>query len=166
MLATIKDLLELTAADLMSREVVTVPEQMSLRCAAHLLLSAGISGVPVVDEEGRCTGALSATDFVRWVDNPEHPPCPPSSADEFLPEWQVEDLEEVPTDAVRSYMTADPVTAAPETSIGTLARQMMDAHVHRVLIVQDGRPVGVVSSTDILAALARADAEHNLYGRP
>jgi CBS-domain-containing membrane protein len=56
-------------------------------------------------------------------------------------------------------MTADPVTATPETPVGALARRMLDAHVHRLIIVDTaGRPVGIVSSTDVLAAVAREAA--------
>jgi CBS domain-containing protein len=37
---------------------------------------------------------------------------------------------------------------------------MRDAHIHRVIVVDDrGRPVGVVTSTDILAAVARTDED-------
>lgn len=38
-----------------------------------------------------------------------------------------------------------------------LARMMTDAHLHRLVVVDaQGRPVGIVSSTDVLAALASA----------
>ncbi len=57
---------------------------------------------------------------------------------------------------VGRYMTADPVTAAPETPLPDLARMMVDADVHRVIIVDaEGRPVGVVTSHDVVAAVAR-----------
>ena len=66
------------------------------------------------------------------------------------------DPEGLPPDPVSGYMTADPVTATPDTPVGTLARRMLDAHVHRVIIVGPaGRPVGIASSTDVLAAVAR-----------
>ena len=52
-------------------------------------------------------------------------------------------------------MTADPVTALPTTQVRELARMMIDAHIHRIIIVdEEKRPVGVVSTTDVLAALA------------
>ena len=55
-------------------------------------------------------------------------------------------------------MTADPVTVSPHTPIGKLARLMLDAHIHRVVVVDEQRrPIGIVSSTDILAAVAYAD---------
>jgi CBS domain-containing protein len=71
-------------------------------------------------------------------------------------DWQVVGVEELPSDEVRWFMTADPVTAGPATPIRTLARMMVDAHVHRVIVVDaDRKPVGVVASTDVLAVLAQ-----------
>jgi predicted transcriptional regulator len=73
-------------------------------------------------------------------------------------DWQVVLTDEVPGGEVRDYMTADVVTVAPDTSIGTMARMMLDAHIHRLIVVEgERRPVGVVSSTDILAAVAHMD---------
>jgi CBS domain-containing protein len=77
-----------------------------------------------------------------------------------LVDWQIVDVEKLPTDEVRRFMTPDPVTAQPATSIRVLARMMIDAHIHRVIVTdQEGRPVGVVSSTDVLAALAHANGK-------
>lgn len=72
-----------------------------------------------------------------------------------LVDWQEVEVEKLPTDEVRQFMTANPVSVAPDTPIRTLARMMIDAHIHRVIIVdEDHRPIGVVSSTNLLAALA------------
>lgn len=66
----------------------------------------------------------------------------------------------MPEDEVGRYMTTEVVTTRPEAPIGEIARWMADAHIHRVIIVdREGRPVGVVSSTDILAALAASAAK-------
>lgn len=62
-----KCLHSLTAADLMSRNLVLVPQDMSLQGAARLLSRAQVSGAPVVNENGRCVGVLSTTDFLHWV---------------------------------------------------------------------------------------------------
>jgi predicted transcriptional regulator len=72
-------------------------------------------------------------------------------------DWQLVTVEELPTDVVCRYMTKDPVTANIATSLRHLARRMIDAHIHRIVVVdQQQRPVGVVSSTDIMAAVAYA----------
>jgi CBS domain-containing protein len=75
-----------------------------------------------------------------------------------LADWQMVELEKLPSDAVFQHMTADPVVVPPDTPIRTMARQMIDAHIHRVIVVDEQqRPLGIVSSTDILAAVAYAE---------
>src|SRR5436190_21926771 len=59
-----KPFARLTAADLMSRDVTTVPCHLSLRQAAHLLAQARVTGAPVIDALGACVGVISATDFI------------------------------------------------------------------------------------------------------
>jgi CBS domain-containing protein len=153
-----KPFLNLTAADLMSREVKTIPQTMSLRAAAHLLYREQISGVPVVDAEGRCVGVLSATDLVRWAGTSGRPDRTRCSAPvEVCLDWQMTGLAFVPEEEVSRHMTADPVTAAPDTPVAELARMMMEAHIHRILVADaEGHPVGIVTSTDVLAAVAFA----------
>jgi len=57
-------------------------------------------------------------------------------------------------------MSRDVVTAAAATPIADVARMMLDAHIHRVFVVDaQRRPVGIVSSTDIIAAVAYADMD-------
>src|SRR5262245_43987876 len=140
----------------MSRDVVRIPQHMSLRAAALLLSRARVSGAPVVDGEGRCVGVLSTTDFMTWSARG----CPAVGSHGGEPcvcDWEVGRFTTLPAEGVRSYMTADPVTAPPETPVPRLARMMIDAHIHRVIVVDERQqPVGVVSSTDLVAAVAYA----------
>ena len=72
-------------------------------------------------------------------------------------DWQVVNVEQLPTEKVGQFMTPDPVTVAVDTPLAELAQRMVDAHVHRVVVVDRlYRPVGLVSSTDVLAGIARA----------
>jgi CBS domain-containing protein len=158
MIPTSKRLFSLTAADLMSGSVVVVPEEMSLRGAAHRLIQAGVSGAPVVNREGRCVGVLSATDFVHWMDREHQSPAACAASPAFCASWQIIEPDALPDNAVRDYMTRDPITVATAATIGELAIKMIDVHIHRVIVVDHGgKPIGIVSSTDILAAVARAD---------
>jgi CBS-domain-containing membrane protein len=160
MLATPKAFFTLTAEDLMSRPVVTIPQQMSLRAAARLLAEERITGAPVVDEAGRCVGVLSASDFVKWAqDGGSENEVRCTTAQCFCSEWQVVDLTFLPPDEVRWHMTADPVMVSLETPITALAQMMVDAHIHRLIVVDvERRPIGIVSGTDIVAAVAGADS--------
>jgi CBS domain-containing protein len=202
-----QDLLNLTASDVMSRNLVLLPEWLPMAEAARLLVEHQVGGAPVVDKQGKCVGVLSATDFLFLAEKrndagkpalPAQPvtcsfqtkrklpsgreitlcdlplgACPIQmiqTTDEgekllicrqphtVLSDWQVVKLEKLPHDEVRHFMTADPVTAAPTTPIRELARNMIDAHIHRVVIVDgESKPVGIVSSTDLLAAMAYAE---------
>jgi len=143
---TRKSLKALTAADVMSREVVTVSEGTLLSVAAQVLSRAQISGAPVVNKEGRCIGVLSAADFFQRVVR--------------------DNLATFPQDKVEAWMTADPVMVTAITPVRDLARMMLDAHIHRVVVIDEQRrPVGVISSTDLLAAVAYAANEKESDGR-
>jgi len=55
-------------------------------------------------------------------------------------------------------MTPDPITVEEDTPIESAAQRMVEAGIHRLIVVDEGgRPVGIVSSTDILAVVAYHD---------
>jgi CBS domain-containing protein len=205
MLVLQKSLTDLVAADLMTRELVKLTEDMPLRYAARLLLDNHVTGAPVVDKESRCIGVLSTTDFAlvkcpddistgppalpqtcrflkkgrsptgdavvlctlpagvcpiqsRWWDRSGNEMLMCTQPHAVMGDWQVVETEQLPTSSVAGWMTPDPVTVAAQTTLCTLARKLIDAHVHRLVVVDiDGKPIGIVSSTDILAAVAYAD---------
>lgn len=65
------------------------------------------------------------------------------------PEWNV--LEE---HQVAEVMTRSLHTIAADESVQRAARDMLDARVHRLLVVDDDRLVGVISTTDVMEAVA------------
>ena len=55
-------------------------------------------------------------------------------------------------------MMADPVTVLPGASIRILARMIRNSHLHRVIVVdREHRPLGIVTASDIMDALADAE---------
>lgn len=152
-MVTYKTLFELTAENLMSSDVVCIPATTSLRAAARLLVEAGVSGAPVVDEEGRCLGVLSKTDLARFLASRN--PAPPREGEEFTADWQMGDVDALPGDEVSRYLTRGALSAGMRTPISELAALMSDARVHRVLITDPrGKVLGIVSSLDVLRAVA------------
>jgi len=126
-----------------------------------LLDRAGVTGAPVVDGDGLCIGVLSATDFMHWVDKD----CKPNgrrtgAAVSMCSAWQIVEGAAHASICVEDYMTKDPVLVPPSTRIGELARMMMDAHIHRLIVIDtpSQHPIGIVSSMDILAVLVRLEA--------
>jgi CBS domain-containing protein len=155
---TNKPLLNLTARELMSTDVESIPQWISLPVAARMLARAHISGAPVVDGDGHCLGVISTTDFMTWAESGECRVKPESDDRSAHSAWEMLE-EDLPVNLVRRHMTANPVTVKPEMPIGELVQKMVDAHIHRVIVVdEENKPLGIITSTDILAAVANAAA--------
>lgn len=76
----------------------------------------------------------------------------------MLADWQCVRTESLPAESVRHYMTTGAVTADAGTAAVELAKKMGRFCIKRVIIVDEQeRPVGVVSSSDLIAAIARND---------
>jgi len=148
----------LTAADLMTAPVMVIHQETSLKEAAHMLSGCHISGAPVVDQEGRCLGVLSSSDFVTWAEEPGEASAMEKKVTCFIAPWgEMIDIEESADQEISRFMTPQPITVSPKIYIGDLAQKMVDAHIHRVLVVEgQWSPCGIVTSTDILAAVAKA----------
>jgi len=74
---------------------------------------------------------------------------------EMFVDWQVMEVESLPVGTVGQFMTRDVVSVKRSTPVCEIARMMIDAHIHRVVVMEnDEYPVGIVTSTDILGAVA------------
>lgn len=155
-----RSLMTLRAADIMSRDIVMIPREMSLQGAARMLSRARVTGAPIIDGQGRCIGVLSTTDFMHSVEahRPHANSDRPSDSVAHCA-WQIPEGNLNSCLSVADFMTNDPVLVGPMTTIAELARIMMDAHIHRIIVADmtTRRPLGIVSSMDILAAVARKD---------
>ncbi|HEX2552567.1 MAG TPA: CBS domain-containing protein [Microvirga sp.] len=149
---------ELTAADVMVAQVVTVAPDATLQEAARVLLEHRISGLPVVDEAGRLVGVISEGDLLRRTE----------IGTERRRSWWLEMMvsQAVKTEEfVRSHatrvadlMTADVVAAAEETPLHEIASLLERHGIKRVPILREGRLVGLVSRANLLQAFAAAAA--------
>jgi len=158
--ATFRRLFDLCARDLMSQSVLCISQETSVRAAAHQLAQANVTGAPVLDQRGRCVGVFSQTDIVRFLDGVQAQLLgQPGSEQDYFADWQVFDLDALPGESVSGCMTRQVVTALPDATVGDLSRMMHDARIHRIVIVDDNdHVVGIVSSMDILAAVAAESA--------
>jgi CBS domain-containing protein len=118
------------ARDIMTVEVLTVPPEMPLTQLATLLDDHDISGAPVTDRDGRVVGVVSATDLVRRARLPN------------------------PAGTVADIMTRGTVSVRPATTVPDLARFLVRSRLHRALVMEEGRLLGIVTAHDALAAMA------------
>ncbi|MDN3520122.1 CBS domain-containing protein [Halomonas ramblicola] len=144
------------AADIMTRNVITVTPDSEVREIASLLLEHGISAVPVVDEAGKILGIVSEGDLIRRVED-----------DKRSKSWWLKLFEAGnPAEYVRSHgrraheiMTRDPITVGEDRPVHEIARLLEKHHIKRVPVVEAGKLVGIVSRSNLLRGFSVAAPE-------
>ncbi len=148
-------------ADVMTRQVVSVPPETPIEAVVWLLLRRGFGGAPVVDEERGLVGIITATDLLRAQTMADEPTdWGPTTIDghEVLmdaPEVSVRTLSGL---NAQDVMTPVVHTLPESAPIAVAAALMVDGRVHRIPIVSGEDPtvvVGMVSSIDLMRWLAR-----------
>lgn len=152
---------ERKAADIMTPEPVCAEPSTRLRELARLFEEHEISGMPVVNQEGRVVGVVSKTDLIRrCVEGTAE--IPPAYLFEILCEQGEDEPGGVmpePLVCVQDIMTEDPLTVARDVSVGTIARLMYENRIHRVIVVdKENFPVGIITSMDLLGAFPGGSA--------
>lgn len=107
--------------------------------AVALLADNHVSGLPVVDADGRLVGVLSNSDILQAL--AEH-------TDPVERERVFEQTE------VRELMTPRPQTITPDANLRDAAQRMLYLEVHRLFVEQNGKLAGVVSTTDLVRTMA------------
>lgn len=126
----------LTARDLMTTSLVTFRPEQSIIEATEMLIKHGVSGGPVLDEEGALIGILSELDCLRML-----------ASDEFYQEEQEEGA------LVGQFMTSGGKTVPPDLGIYAISHYFLTMSIRRLPVVEGDRLVGQVSRRDVLRGM-------------
>jgi len=126
-------------ADLMQTNVITATAETPISEIIRALADGHVSSVPVVDGHRRVLGVVSTSDLI--VAEAE---AGDAEARTVLTERGV----------AGDLMTTNAVTIAPDASAREAARLMLYAEVHRLFVVENDKLVGVISTTDLVRAVA------------
>ena len=147
------------AKDVMTEDVICLDSKSSIFDAAELLIGAGVSAVPVVDDKGAIVGIVSEADIMR---RPEIGTAPRKSWLSYLIDSNAasaREFVEIHSRRVSEVMTRKVVTASEGTKLGDLAELMERHDVKRIPIVHQGALVGIVSRADLLQALLSRETD-------
>jgi len=141
----------LTVAGTMTREVFAVAPETTLGAVAGLFAKRHISGAPVVDEAGRPLGVVTLSDLL--FPNPNRPPENEKAFFYRITHHGVEPLA-MRDGTVADVMSHFILSIGPESPLREAIRLMAADRVHRLLVIDGGNLVGIISSMDVLRALS------------
>ena len=146
------DPLSVPLSAIMTKDTVAVRGTDTVRDATKVLLDRRVSGVPVEDDLGTVVGVFSLTDAVRTMTQ-NHDPRAASFYDASALLHVIHRPME-PHDASVASVMCERLVALPSTAtVRDAARLMARELVHRVLVVDDGKLIGVVTSLDVCGTL-------------
>ena len=148
-----------TARDVMTERVLAVRADWPVEQLAEFLVSHGISGAPVVNEDDELVGVVSLTDVARN----DSTAVDPRAADRhayYLHVLEVESSIDIddpgslvidePRVRVEEIMTPILIQVPGDTPVQEVARTMIENRVHRLFVTEDDRVVGVITALDMM----------------
>ena len=144
-------------SEIMSSPVTTVNTDCTLEEAARVMLDNNIGGLPVLDGEGKLAGIITESDFSAK----EHAiPFSRVYAPQLFGKWMSKEGVEKAYGEARS-VTVDKIMSSPvitldkDKNVADAVRAMLEKRVHRIVIAEDGVPVGILSRRDLLKLVVK-----------
>ena len=153
----------LTAATIMQRDMITATPDDTLRDALALMTENHVTGLPVMDNNSRCIGLITASDILNYEQEHAADSDTNRTAQFFDPETQqwvsvpvsAFGLEEFAEVRVSEVMSRDLIWVDRETSLKDVAQRMLDERVHRVLVMDTKSNLfGIISAYDFVRVIA------------
>lgn len=165
--------MDLLVKQIMQRNVRTVSPNVTLPELEKAFVQEAISGFPVVDQ-GELVGIVSRSDIVRQLVLEHH--VAERTSDFYFDQEGFHEVPAVTFDQiadrvgerieqlqVKDVMSRRLVKISPNASLKMVAQTLTDHRLHRVLVTEDNRLLGIVSSLDLVELIAngRVRADNN-----
>jgi CBS domain-containing protein len=147
------------AKDVMTSPVVTIEPDVDVLQAVRIMLQRRVSGLPVVEKDGRLVGIVTEGDFLRRAETGTQRRRPRWL--EFLvgPGRLAQDYARAHARKVADVMTAEPITVDESTALDDVVKLMEKRQIKRIPVVRGSNVVGIVSRANLLHALASVARE-------
>lgn len=146
----------LTAGEVMTRDVVTVKKETTIRELAGIFTTRRISSAPVVDDKGELIGIVTETDLVEQ-DKSLHIPTVISLFD-----WVIylesgkkfeKELNKMTGQTVGDIYSPEVETVTPATPISEVADLMSTRKIHALPVVEGKKVVGIIARIDMIRTM-------------
>jgi len=146
----------LTASDIMTKEVITVQEDMTIEALGRIFIEKRISGAPVLDNKEKIVGVVTENDLVR-KNSRLHIPTVVRIFDAFVPLGSTDRVEEeirrISASKVSEICSRTLVTVAPDATLQDVSSLMFEKGVHLIPVLDAGRIVGIIGKIDIVRGM-------------
>ena len=138
----------------MSTDVAVATPGTSLRDVLELLTARGVSGLPVVDANGRVVGVISQADILATTASR---PTTNEIAHLLMPD--AGSKRSVVTRTAGEAMSSPAQVIDESCPVTEAAARMLDHGIKRLPVVRAGKLVGIVTRSDLLRGFTRSDEE-------
>ena len=145
----------MNVAALMSTNLVSVLPSTTLADAVRIMLAHNVSGLPVLESDGRLVGMITEGDLLRRTELESEGKQPSWLKAFLMPSSVAADYIATHGRHVSEVMTSHPISVSPVTDLAAVSQLMLHKHVKRLPVLEAGRLVGIISRSDVLRALAR-----------
>ena len=148
----------ITAKDIMSKDVITVTEDTSIKTLADLFIKHKVNGFPVLDNNGQLVGIVTEKNLIEQNKN-LHIPTVIALFDAviYLESGKKfeEEVKRFNATQVKDIYTSKVATVSPDTSIDEIASLMAEKGIHSLPVVDGNKTVGIIGKLDIIKGLAQ-----------
>ena len=142
------------AQDVMSRPVFSITPTDSVTSAIRMMLQNQVSGLPVIDAEGRLVGMITEGDLLRRAETGTEKQRPRWITFLLGPGRLADEYVHTHGRKISEIMTPDPLTVSIDTPLEVVVSLMEKRRIKRVPVMRDGKVVGIISRANLLHALA------------
>lgn len=147
--------------EIMTKDVITVREDDTVEKCANLLMTHGLSGLPVLDKEGKVKGIVTEGDLIRRASRIKGPAALEILGGIFYlnsPKKLMEELKKSMGYMARDIMTEGVITISPDKEIEDAATLLVQKQIKRLPVIdKEGNLIGIVSRKDIMNHLFNKD---------
>lgn len=151
----------LRAKDIMTRNAITVSQDTTVEELGRIFIEKGISGAPVVDDNGNIVGIVTENDLIS-KNSRLHIPTILRLFDAFIPlgtSKLEEEIKKMTASTVGEVCIKKVVTIDEETPIDDIATIMNEKKIHLLPVTRDGRVIGIIGKKDLIRGIAGEASE-------
>lgn len=134
----------------MTRDVVVIRPETTFREVVRIIEDRRVHALPVVDEQRHVLGVVAESDLLVKQEQTEGRVRTP---------WKRRSRARLAGTTAGELMTSPAITIDPRQTLGQAARMLHRRHIGRLLVVDGGRLVGIVTRSDLLTIFLRSDQD-------